>query len=142
VLATPQGFTQGATGAVSVIDNAVDPLTGTLQIRATFANTDETLWPGALCQVRLTLRTEPNALVIPREAVLSSQTGSLVFVAEGGIAKARPVTLNRTIDNEVVIDSGLKAGETIIIDGQSLLSDGAQIRVREPNASASRPNAG
>jgi membrane fusion protein, multidrug efflux system len=141
VLATPQGFTDGVQGLVSVIDNAVDPLTGTLQIRATFENADEVLWPGALCQVRLTLRTDANALVVPREAVLFSQTGNIVFVVEEGVAKARIVTLNRTIDNEVVIDSGLSKGESIIVDGQSLLNEGSKVRVRENAPAAQKPEA-
>jgi membrane fusion protein, multidrug efflux system len=141
VLATPQGFTDGVQGLVSVIDNAVDPLTGTLQIRATFENADEVLWPGALCQVRLTLRTDVNALVVPREAVLSSQTGNIVFVVEEGVAKARIVTLNRTIDNEVVIDSGLSKGESIIVDGQTLVNEGSKVRVRESAPAAQKPEA-
>jgi multidrug efflux system membrane fusion protein len=143
VIATPQGYNEGVTGRIAVIDNTVDPLTGTLQIRAVFENNTDTLWPGALCQVRVLLRTEPDAVVIPRESVLSSQNGAIVFVVEGegaqAIVKSRQITVNRTIDNEVVVSSGLKAGERVIVDGQGQLSEGARIIIRDTLKSTPTP---
>ena len=85
------------------------------------------LWPGALCNVRVTLRTEPNAVVVPRESVQTGQKGNFVFVVEEGVAKVRPVTLDRAIDNESVLSSGLKPGENVVVDGQLLLTDGARV---------------
>lgn len=127
VTATPQGATKSATGKIAVIDNSVDNASGTVTLRAVFENQDELLWPGALCNVRVTLRTEPNAIVVPREAVQTGQKGNFVFVVEEGVAKVRPVTLDRAIDNESVLSSGLKAGEKVVVDGQLLLTDGARV---------------
>jgi membrane fusion protein, multidrug efflux system len=140
-LATPQGYADGVEGTVAVIDNSVDAQTGTITVRASFDNTTELLWPGALCQVRLTLRTEPNALVVPREAIQSGQNGSFVFEIVDGVAKARPVKVDRIVDAVAVLASGLNGGETIVIDGQQLLADGSRVNVRTPNAPAgtSRP---
>ena len=127
VTATPQGATKSATGKIAVIDNSVDNASGTVTHRAVFDNQDELLWPGALCNVRVTLRTEPNAIVVPREAVQTGQKGNFVFVVEEGVAKVRPVTLDRAIDNESILSSGLKAGENVVVDGQLLLTDGARV---------------
>ncbi len=127
VTATPQGSTKSATGKIAVIDNSVDNASGTVTLRASFDNQDELLWPGALCNVRVTLRTEPNAVVVPRESVQTGQKGNFVFVVEEGVAKVRPVTLDRAIDNESVLSSGLKPGENVVVDGQLLLTDGARV---------------
>ncbi|WP_439498495.1 efflux RND transporter periplasmic adaptor subunit [Bosea sp. (in: a-proteobacteria)] len=125
-LATPQGASRGVAGKIAVVDNLVDATTGTIQMRAIFDNADESLWPGALCQVRLTLRVEPDALTVPREAVQNGQNGTFVFVVEDGVARARPVTVDRTIDDRVVLASGLNGDETVVIDGQLLLTEGAR----------------
>lgn len=133
VTATPQGANKSATGKIAVIDNSVDNASGTVTLRAIFDNQDELLWPGALCNVRVTLRTEPNAVVVPREAVQTGQRGNFVFVVEEGVAKVRPVTLDRAVDNESVLTSGIKPGETVVVDGQLLLTDGARV---EPKGGA------
>lgn len=130
VLATPQGYENGSEGTIAFLDNAVDATTGTLTIRAIFDNKDELLWPGALCAVRLTLRTEPNAVVVPREALQTSQTGAFVFAVENGTARVRPVTVDRTVGSEIVISGGLNGSETIVLDGQLLLTEGARVTPR------------
>jgi membrane fusion protein, multidrug efflux system len=140
-LATPQGYAEGAEGTVAVIDNTVDAQTGTLTVRAMFENATEMLWPGALCQVRLTLRTEPNALVVPREAVQTGQNGNFVFEVVDGVARARTVTVDRVVDNVTVLSAGLKGGETIVVDGQQLLADGSRVNVRAPAAPRGAPAA-
>ncbi|TCR62212.1 efflux RND transporter periplasmic adaptor subunit [Bosea sp. BK604] len=126
VLATQHGAPAGVEGKIAVIDNLVDATTGTIQMRAVFDNPEESLWPGALCQVRLTLRVDPEALTVPREAVQNGQNGTFVFVVEDGIARARPVVVDRMIDERVVLTSGLKGDETVVIDGQLLLTEGAR----------------
>jgi RND family efflux transporter MFP subunit len=136
VVATPQGSPASATGRVAVVDNAVDTTTGTITARAEFANADEMLWPGALCNVRINLRTEPEALVVPREAVQTGQNGNFVFVVEGETVRVRPVVVNRTQDASIVLASGLQGGETVVTDGHLLLTNGARIVVRQP---AGRP---
>ncbi len=140
-VATPQGLTRAATGRVAVVDNAVDATTGTITARAEFQNSDELLWPGALTNVRLTLRTEPNALVVPRVAVQTGQTGSFVFVVEEGVARVRPVTVNRVTENEAVLAAGLQGGETVVTEGHLLLTNGARVMVRQPGQ-PQRPQGG
>jgi RND family efflux transporter MFP subunit len=122
-----------------VIDNSVDNASGTITLRAMFENDNELLWPGALCNVRVTLRTEANAIVVPREAVQTGQAGNFVFVVQDGIAKVRPVTLDRALEGEAIISSGLKAGENVVTDGQLLLTDGARV---EQKGGTSAPAAG
>lgn len=142
VTATPQGYNRSAEGKLALIDNAVDATTGTIQVRATFENADELLWPGALCQVRVTLRVDPDALVVPREAVQAGQSGSYVFVVENGVARTRPVTVARVLDNETVLSSGLTGGETVVTDGQLLLVDGARVAPRGAPGQESPAGAG
>lgn len=139
VLATQHGAPAGVEGKIAVIDNMVDATTGTIQMRAIFDNPEEALWPGALCQVRVTLRVDPEALTVPREAVQNGQNGTFVFVVEDGIARARPVVVDRTIDDRVVLASGLKGDETVVIDGQLLLTEGA--RTVERNRGGQKPPA-
>jgi RND family efflux transporter MFP subunit len=142
VVATPQGFPRGATGQVAFVDNTVDATTGTFQVRAIFENRDELLWPGALTQVRLTLRTEADTVVVPREAVQVSQTGSFVFVVEDGAARVRPVTVARQVDEITVIGSGLKGDETVVIEGQLLLTNGARVAPRGAGGDRRGPGGG
>ena len=139
VAATPQGTTKSVTGKIAVIDNSVDNASGTITLRAMFENNNELLWPGALCNVRVTMRTEANAIVVPREAVQTGQNGNFVFVVQDGIAKVRPVTLDRAIEGEAIISSGLNAGESVVTDGQLLLTDGARV---EQKGGAPAPAAG
>ena len=90
-------------GRVAFIENTVDPQTGTIMVRALFENKDESLWPGTLASVRITLRVDPNVVVVPTEAVQNGQRGPYVFVIENGVAKVRPVTVSRTLSGESLI---------------------------------------
>jgi membrane fusion protein, multidrug efflux system len=132
VIATPQGFSNGSTGTLAVVDNAVDAQTGTITIRASFENADELLWPGALCQVVLTLRTEKDAISVAREAIQPGQQGTFVFAVEDGVARVKPVTVDRIVDGRSVISSGLNGSETVVIDGGQLLAGGSRVAVRGP----------
>jgi multidrug efflux system membrane fusion protein len=113
-------------GAVSMIENAVDSTTGMVTIRATMPNNDEILWPGTLVNTELTLRNE-EAVTVPSTAVQVSQAGTFVFVVKDGAATVQPVTVERTFDNQSVITSGLQGGETVVTDGQLLLSNGTKV---------------
>lgn len=119
-------------GKVAVIDNTVDPQTGTLTVRAIFENADERLWPGTLGSVTVTLRTEDNAVTVPGEAVQPGQNGSFVFVVEDGLARVRRVSVARTVDGEAVIAKGLDGTETVVTDGQLALRDGTPVSVKRP----------
>jgi RND family efflux transporter MFP subunit len=118
-----------ASGDVSMIENTIDPATGMATIRATMPNADERLWPGTLVTTKLTLRSEPG-VVVPSTAVQVSQTGNFVFIIDNDIAKVQRVTVARQIGAQSVIASGLKGGETVVTEGQLLLSNGTHVRVR------------
>ena len=132
--ATPQGMKTGVEGKVAVIDNAIDASTGTITARAIFNNADEVLWPGQLCNVRVTLRTEEEAVSVPREAVQSGQAGAFVYVIVDGVAKLQAVSVARIQDGLSVIAEGLIGGETIVIDGALLLTNNAKVEIRTKDA--------
>lgn len=118
-------------GKVAVIDNTVDPQTGTLTARAVFDNADEQLWPGTLGAVSVTLRTDQNVVTVPSEAVQAGQNGPFVFIIDAKeTAQMRPVTVARTADGESVISSGLDGGETVVLDGQLSLRPGARVQIK------------
>jgi multidrug efflux system membrane fusion protein len=127
------GTDKRAEGQVTMIDNTVDPTTGMVQIRASMPNKDELLWPGTLVTTELTLREE-EAVVVPTAAIQVSQTGNFVFVVDNGIAKVQSVKVERAVGNETVVSSGLKGGETVVTDGQLLLSSGTRVNARPPKA--------
>ena len=116
-----------------MIENSIDMPTGTVPVRATMPNRDELLWPGTLVTVQMTFREE-QAVTVPTAAVQVSQTGSYVFVVKDGIASVAPVTVARVFGSESVISSGLAGGETVVTNGQLLLSDGTRVAVRERKA--------
>jgi RND family efflux transporter MFP subunit len=129
VLAIVPGTQKRASGEVTMIENTIDPATGMATVRATMPNQDETLWPGTLVTAEMTLRKE-DAITIPANAIEVSQSGSVVFVIDKGIAKLRHVTTERLMGQEVIVASGLKDGETVVVDGQIRLRDGARVEAR------------
>ena len=129
-VAVPQGSKDGVEGKVAVVDNTIDPATGTITARAIFENPNEILWPGQLCNVRVTLRTEPDTISVPREAVQNGQNGPFVFAIEDNVAKARPVKVARTQDGVSVISEGLNGSETVVVDGALLLVNNSKVEVR------------
>ena len=130
------GEQKRANGQVTMIENTVDAATGMAMIRATMPNEHEVLWPGTLVTTDLTLRIE-QAVVVPSNAVQVSQTGSFVFVISDNVAKVQPVTVDRTVGGLSVIGSGLKGGETVVTDGQLLLSEGTKVNPRPSKAAGS-----
>jgi multidrug efflux system membrane fusion protein len=136
------GSNKRADGEVSMIENTVDPTTGMATIRATMPNKDEVLWPGTLVTTELTLRSE-QGVVVPTNAVQVSQNGSFVFVIDNNVAHVRHVTAARQFGDETVIASGLKGGETVVTEGQLLLSNGTRVSPRAPRpAGADKGRAG
>src|SRR5450631_4444039 len=130
------GEQKRANGQVTMIENTVDPTTGMATIRATMPNEHEVLWPGTLVTTELTLRIE-QAVVVPSNAVQVSQTGSFVFVINDNVAKVQPVKVERTVGDLSVIGSGLKGGETVVTEGQLLLSEGTRVSPRAAKAAGS-----
>jgi RND family efflux transporter MFP subunit len=136
VEASVPGEQKRASGQVSMIENSVDSATGMATVRATMPNKDELLWPGTLVTAEMTLRNE-NGVVVPSTAVQVSQTGNFVFVIENDVAKIRKVTVERLIGDETVLAAGLRDGETVVTDGQLLLSDGTRVSPRPSKTAGS-----
>jgi multidrug efflux system membrane fusion protein len=136
VEAAVPGQQKRASGQVSMIENTVDSATGMATIRATMPNKDEVLWPGTLVTAELTLRIE-EAVVVPSSAVQVSQTGNFVFTIKDGVANVQQIKVERQVGNETVIASGLSGGETVVTDGQLLLSSGTQVNPRGAKAAGS-----
>lgn len=118
------------TGLVDFLDNAVDTNTGTIRMKARFKNEARKLWPGQFVDVLLRLAEQPHAVVIPLPALQSGQQGDYVFVAQSGLAKMRPIVVDRIVGQQVVIKSGLKPGEQVVTDGQFQLSDGSKLQIK------------
>jgi membrane fusion protein, multidrug efflux system len=118
-------------GTLNFVDNAVDMTTGTIHLRARFANGQNRLWPGLFVNTVLTLSQQTGATVVPLEAISSGQQGSFVYVLkENNTVEARPVVSRRTVQNEAVIEKGLQPGETIVTDGQVRLVPGARVEIK------------
>ncbi len=136
VTARPDGAAEGETGpaergVVNFIDNAVDPATGTIRLKAAFKNAARQLWPGAFVRVTLDLTTDAGALVVPATAVQASQEGPFVYVVKPDQkVEMRSVAVARQQGDEVVVASGLAEGEVVVTDGQLRLTPGAQVSDR------------
>jgi len=141
VQAVIPGTPKPSEGAVTMIENMVDVATGMAMIRATMPNEDERLWPGTLVNIEMTLRTE-EAVVVPSTAIQVSQTGNFVFVVVDGKSKVQHVKVERQVANMSVIESGLKGGETVVTDGQLLLSEGTRVDPRSPETVKGAASAG
>lgn len=136
VEASVPGDSRTATGAVTMVENSVDQATGMVTVRATMPNADELLWPGTLVNTQMTLREE-EAVIVPSTAIQVSQSGNFVFVVKDKIARIQKVQVERQVGIQSVIASGLAGGETVVTDGQLLLSDGTQVDQRTATAAGS-----
>jgi len=117
-------------GRLTFIDNQVDTSTGTIKLKAEFANTDRSLWPGQFVNVVVTLRTLHGVTIIPSEAVQSGQQGQFVFIVQpDGKVMNKVVKLGQEIDKRIVVESGVNPGDTVVTDGQMRLIPGAAVRV-------------
>lgn len=143
VRATPsEGSGTTLDGALAFLDNNVDSTTGTVLLKARFANPDRTLWPGQFVTVALQLYVDANALTVPASAVLTGQQGTYVYTTDSAQkAVQRPVKVARTVDSISVIASGVSAGERVIVDGQSRLVPGATIRIKQALPGSAAPQA-
>jgi multidrug efflux system membrane fusion protein len=117
-------------GTLLLANNQIVQSTGTVQLKATFPNTAHLLWPGQLVNARLLIDTRKDGLTIAAPAVQQGQTGSYVYViSPQGRAEVRPVTVAEISEGQALIDSGLKANETVVIDGQYRLQQGSLVHV-------------
>ena len=117
-----------AQGTLAVLDNQIDQTTGTIRLKATFANRDGALWPGEFVDVRVLARTEQNALTVPSTALQRGPGGYFVYtVDDDGRAAMRPVQVGQIADGIAVIQAGLSPGEAVVASGQYRLVPGARV---------------
>jgi len=135
VTATIPGHQRSESGKVAMVENTVDQTTGMVTVRGLMANENETLWPGTLVATKLVIRSE-DAVVVPTVAVQRSQEGNFVFLVTDGVAKKQSVKVDRTAQGMSVISEGLAGGESVVTDGQLLLSDGSRVEPRTKKAGA------
>ena len=125
-------------GVITFVDNAVDTNTGTIRLKGTFANREKKLWPGQFVNVVLTLTTEPNAIVVPTQAIQTGQGGQYVFVVKQDLTvESRPVVAGRSLSGETVIQKGLNRDEKVVTDGQLLLYPGARVEIKTSDSATS-----
>ena len=118
-------------GKLTFVDNTVDMTTGTIKLKGTFPNTDRKLWPGEFVDVTLRLTTQMKAVVVPNQAIQTGQTGSFVYVVkQDRTVEPRPVTTGMRADQDMVIETGLNAGETVVTEGQLRLALGSRVTLR------------
>ena len=133
--ASPPGLRKGK---LSFVDSAVDGTSGTVKVKAVFANTDQALWPGAYVTVKMALQNLPGAIVVPQAAIVQGARGTAVFVAgPGNVAAIRPVKVLTAAGTDAVV-SGLMAGERVVLDGRQNVRPGTPLveRSAEPGRGA------
>jgi multidrug efflux system membrane fusion protein len=134
----------GATevGTISFLDNSVNAATGTIKLKGVFANKSRKLWPGQFTDVVMTMGNRNNAVVVPTNAIQTSQQGQFIYVVKpDNTVEMRPVTASVAIGEDSVVEKGLTGGETVVVDGQLRLTPGAIVDTKEKQPAA-KPSAG
>jgi multidrug efflux system membrane fusion protein len=122
-------------GTLAFVDNAVDPATGTILLKARVPNEDEALWPGQLVDVRLRIAERARAVVVPSSAVSSGQQGDYAYVVgPDGKVQLRNVEVAQAGDEETVIAKGVAAGERVVTEGQLKLRAQTPVEVLQDRA--------
>src|SRR5205823_2417647 len=125
--------TELARGKLSVIDNAIDQTTGTIRLKATFANDDERLWPGEFVNVRVVLNVRKGVPTVPAQTVQDGPTGNYAYVIKSDdTVERRPVEVAAVQDGIAVVTKGLSPGERVVVEGQYRLTQGAKVRLSSP----------
>lgn len=132
VLAAHESFEEATfEGKLFMIDNAVDAKTGMITLRAIFENGERDLWPGQFVRTRTVLYTMPDAVVIPYTAIQLTQEGPAIFILkEDNTVEQKPVKLGQREDENVIILEGVKADQTVVLEGQINLYNGAKVDVK------------
>jgi len=131
VTVTPQdGSAASVPGELAFIDNAVDASTDTIKLKGRFVNTDHRLWPGQFARVSLRVTTLSKALVVPSQVIQTGQDGQFVFVIkQDNTVEQQPVVTGQRVGDDVVVEKGLKAGQTVVTEGQLRLEAGTKVQV-------------
>ena len=124
----PSGGHVPLNGRLSSIDNAADPATGTIKLKAQFGNEDTALWPGQFANVLLTLYEQRDALVAPSQSIQNGPSGQYVFVVKNdSTVELRDVKVARAVGEDTVIAKGLQPGEMVVTTGQLRLAPGSKV---------------
>jgi membrane fusion protein, multidrug efflux system len=127
-------------GTLTFIENQVDVATGTISLKARFANDDDRLWPGQFVNVTVTLGIQADAVVVPSAAIQAGPNGPYVFlIRPDSTAELRLVQVNRTLNDRTVIADGLVAGDRVVVDGQMRLGNGTRVNVQVPTPPKPQP---
>ena len=117
-----------ASGSLLTVDNQIDPSTGTVRLKALFPNTDSGLFPNQFVNARLLLEVKRGATVVPAVAIQRGARGAFVYVVRPDqTAEARPIKVGFIEGDEASIDTGLRVGEQVVVDGADRLRDGVQV---------------
>lgn len=118
-------------GVLTFLDNGVDPATGTIKLKATFANKERKLWPGQFVNVRITMDLRKNAAVVPTRAIQTGQKGEFVFVVKkDATVEVRPIKAGIARDGLTVVENGVLPGDTVVTDGHMRLAPGGKVAVK------------
>lgn len=130
-------------GRVNFSDSIIDARTGSVDLRAELANADGTLVPGQFVRVRMLGMTRPGTILLPQRAVLQGQQGKFVMaLGAGDVVEIRPVEVGRFVGDEWLVESGLAAGDRVIVDGVVKARPGAPVRIAAPAEGAPAAAAG
>lgn len=122
-----------ARGKLTFVDHSVDRTTGTIKLKATFANAEQRLWPGRFVNVVVTLAVERAVTLVPSEAIQTGQTGAFAFVVKPDTTvEMRKVVAGRTVGKDTVVEEGIRPGETVVTDGHLRLVPGAKVDMVSP----------
>jgi multidrug efflux system membrane fusion protein len=117
-------------GVLALVNNEILQTTGSIQLKATFPNKSRTLWPGELVNARLLITTRHNGLTVPASVVQQGPNGAYAYVIKSDSTVAiRPLKVAQITDGEALIDSGLKVGEQVVVDGQYRLQLGTPVTI-------------
>jgi multidrug efflux system membrane fusion protein len=126
-------------GVLAVVNNQIDQTTGTIQLKATFPNDDQKLWPGQFVNSRLLVTTRKDGLVVPASVIQRGPNGSFAYVIkQDQTVEMRPVTVNQIDNGLALIDDGLQEGEQVVVDGQYKLQPGSKVILATPGKSPQR----
>lgn len=131
------------TGTLVLLNNQIDTTTGTVQLKGRFDNPRHRLWPGLYVNARLVLDAHETVLTVPAAAVQRSQTGTFVYaVDDNGVAQPQAVTVERMQDGLAIIQTGLTAGQRVVVDGQYKIKPGSKVRELAAAPAATPASAG
>jgi membrane fusion protein, multidrug efflux system len=133
----PGNAAVAGTGRVNFVDNTVDVSSGMVTLKAELANEDEMFWPGQYVNVTVTLAEQHGVVVVPARALQAGPSGRHLFVVNAdGAAELRRVVVVRWHGDQAVIEEGVAAGESVIVDGQNKVKQGAKVQATPAEADA------